>query len=76
MKHNLYKTGDSMSETIARWVFEGGLAICKVCGGAEGSLPTACPGRKMTSVEQDSVYAGKIDFTNGQWVAKTKGDTP
>lgn len=48
---------------------EDGLAHCKVCGGAEGSLPTDCPGRLMTAEEQDEVYAGARDFRAGFWRA-------
>jgi len=48
---------------------EGGLAHCTVCGGAEGSLPTDCPGVRMSYVQQDLVYEGKIDFRVGRgWV--------
>jgi hypothetical protein len=46
------------------------LFLCTVCGGAEASLPTECPGRKMTSMEEDAVQAGKIDFKNGEWTTK------
>jgi len=38
------------------------LSLCKICGGAEGCLPTNCPGRPMTTVEQDLVYNRKLDF--------------
>lgn len=44
-----------------------GCAACHVCRGFEGSLPTECPGRRMTSGEQERVYAGVLDFKNGQW---------
>jgi len=44
------------------------LAVCEVCGGGEGSLPTECPGVKMTGDQQDDVYAGKTDYRDGQWV--------
>lgn len=46
---------------------EDGLAHCKVCGGAEGSLPTECPGARMSEVEEGAVYAGLFDFRNGYW---------
>ena len=39
------------------------LAYCKVCGGAEGSLPTDCPGERMPHELEDRVYAGDIDYT-------------
>jgi hypothetical protein len=48
-------------------ICEGGLIICTVCGGAEGSLPTECPGRQMTEQEADAVYAGRLDFVHGAW---------
>ncbi|MEW6115633.1 MAG: hypothetical protein AB1553_01875 [Nitrospirota bacterium] len=48
-------------------ICDGGLAICKICGGAEGSLPTECPGEKMIAHQDEAVYAGKLDFFNGQW---------
>lgn len=37
----------------------GGLAVCTVCGGAEGSLPTACPGFR---IDDDRVYRGQVDY--------------
>ena len=42
-----------------------GLAYCSVCTGAEGSLPTLCPGRKMTEEEERAVYANELDFNTG-----------
>jgi hypothetical protein len=49
---------------------EDGLAHCMVCGGAESSLPTKCPGRRMTAQEEDMVSDGKWDFV-GHWIAKS-----
>ena len=49
---------------------DGGLFWCSVCHGAEASLPTDCPGRKMTGPEQDAVQAGKLDFKTGVWEQK------
>lgn len=46
---------------------EDGLAHCKVCGGAEASMPTKCPGRQMTGAESDAVQGGTTDFRNGTW---------
>jgi len=48
---------------------EDGLAHCLVCGGAEGSLPTHCPGERMPAELQDAVYAGQVDYVCGHWVA-------
>jgi hypothetical protein len=48
---------------------DGGLATCTVCLGFEGSLPTDCPGAKMTQVQQDLVYEGNLDFRVGRgWI--------
>lgn len=60
MKHQLHKCDDPDCS-----VCEGGLALCEVCGGAEASLPTDCPGRKMTVTEADNVQAGNVDFIDG-----------
>lgn len=45
---------------------EDGLASCTVCGGGESSLPTDCPGRRMTADEMDAVSAGRIQFKSGK----------
>lgn len=45
-----------------------GLADCIVCGGAEGSLPTDCPGLKMSAEARQGVYDKKLDFVKGKWV--------
>lgn len=46
---------------------DGGLALCTVCGGAEGSMPSECPGRSMTHREQELVFSGVTDFYDGSW---------
>lgn len=49
-----------------------GLAYCRVCGGGEGSLPTECPGVRMTLEENQRVYAGALDVVDGQWVLRRR----
>lgn len=53
----------------------GGLALCTVCRGAEGSLPSECPGTEMTREQEEDVYTGKLDFCNGAWVEAPPGAT-
>lgn len=55
---------------------DGGLFACEVCGGLEGGMPTQCPGRKMAAEEIDEVYAGRVDFINGQWYPRTSQYSP
>jgi len=51
----------------------GGLALCTVCGGAEGTLTTECCGRKISTLEEDRIYKdGNLDFQNGHWVSSLK----
>lgn len=50
---------------------EDGLRHCKLCGGAEGSLPTHCPGKRMTDEMEQAVFAGKLDFKGGAWVVRS-----
>lgn len=45
------------------------LFLCSVCGGAEGSLTTDCPGVNMNTETADAVYGGFLDFREGRgWV--------
>jgi len=47
----------------------GGLSMCIVCGGAEGSLTTDCCGRQITEEEVKQIYTlGELDFRAGKWV--------
>ena len=41
---------------------DGGLVSCTVCGGAEGSLPTDCPGYRLSEGIQGEILAGRIDY--------------
>lgn len=45
------------------------LFACAVCGGAEGSLTTNCPGRRVSSEMLDQVYDGWWDYRDarGGW---------
>ena len=51
----------------------GGLFSCTECQGAEGSLTTDCPERRLTPQQQDDVYQGKIDFQIGRGWVKPDG---
>ena len=57
-------------------ICDGGLALCKVCGGAEGSLTTECCGRELTEVTLDAVYGGTLDFKGGVWVGVASPNSP
>ena len=50
-------------------ICDGGLAVCTVCGGAEGSLPSECPGEKMTHNQEQGVYNDGLDYKDGKWVS-------
>lgn len=53
----------------------GRLADCDRCGGAEATLPTHCPGRKLTCEELDAIWTGRIDYDEhrGGWCQKKGG---
>ena len=42
------------------------LFLCAVCGGAEGSLASECPGFKMPADLETAICAGAIDYRNGR----------
>lgn len=46
---------------------DGGLGWCTECDGFEGTLPTHCPGVKMTDEQKESVWRHKLDFVDGKW---------
>lgn len=47
----------------------GGLYACDLCGGAEGTLSTDCPGCATPSVFLPMIADGKLDFrTSEGWV--------
>lgn len=53
---------------------DGGLALCVTCGGAEGSLPTDCPGEPMPELICEEVYGGAVDYRRGRgWVPESAG---
>lgn len=47
---------------------DGGLWACDVCNGLEGSMPSKCPGQKMTAEQRDAVYRGRLDYRDNGWV--------
>jgi hypothetical protein len=65
-KHHLHRCDDEHC-----YPCRGGLALCTICGGAEASMPTDCPGRPMEPYEQDWVQDGSMDYRRkqpGGWV--------
>jgi hypothetical protein len=46
----------------------GGLFSCDVCGAAEGTLPTECPGTPISSEVQRMIYNKAVDYKDGRWV--------
>jgi len=74
MKHIFEEHTDCQVEGCL--ICDGGLAICTVCGLAEGSLTTDCCGYRCAAEMGDSVYNGKKDFVNGQWVDKKSPHAP
>jgi hypothetical protein len=46
---------------------EDGLAHCKVCKCAEGSLALSCPGYPVGIFIEQLIYDGYIDYHKGLW---------
>jgi hypothetical protein len=63
MKHRLHQCNDERC-----YPCENGLSVCEVCGGAEGMLPTECPGQKMTEAVMQAVMDDRVDFRGGLWI--------
>lgn len=55
---------------------DGGLFACTICGSFEGATTSECPGKEMSDGVRDSVYAGKLDYRGGAWIAEPSPHTP
>ena len=49
-------------------ICDGGLFVCKICGAAEGEVPTDCPGEKLGPATLESIFKGDLDYKNGTWI--------
>lgn len=49
-------------------ICRGGLSLCEVCGGAEGTLTTDCPGVPLNRIQEEEVAKQSIDFRDGIWI--------
>jgi len=54
------------------------LAVCSVCGGAEGTLTTDCPGEKVSFERHEEVFETNLDYTDarGWHLAQNDDGTP
>ena len=73
MVNHIYYKCKEPCETIHCNFCDGGLSSCIVCDGAEGSLPSECPGKVMSCKEQELIFDGDLDFRDGKWI-KTEGE--
>ena len=68
MKHQYWTAAECACDKEFCLICVGGLACCKVCHLYEGGLTTDCPGEPSAS-RADDVYAGRLDYREGQgWV--------
>ena len=76
MKHDFETHADHEPETQAcRNICQGGLAACKTCGGAEGTLTTDCSGYKLSISVQENIYLHGLDYKNGSWSKLNEKET-
>lgn len=74
MEHVLYETTDPDVPCVV--LDRSGHVVpmrCKRCGGAEGALPSKCPGRRMTGAELNAVYSGALDYNGKVWTYPRHG---
>lgn len=80
MNHK-YETHDTNYHANDVWaracaICDGGLSICTVCHGLEGSLTTDCPEAGITENQRSEIYGGCLDYRNGAWVQKVSPMCP
>lgn len=68
-EHTFYKCDGSCDGQHCKFC-DGGLSFCTACKGAEGDMPTDCPGEPITESQSSLIYSAKIDYVRGQWVKK------
>lgn len=49
-------------------ICRGDLKYCEQCKGAEASLPTECPGRPLTELQESNLILNKINYINNRWI--------
>ncbi len=57
-------------------ICDGGLAVCAVCRGVEGSLTTDCCGERLEGEALDAIYRGFSNFVGGIWVCGPSTNSP
>ena len=63
MEHTWYKCPGNHED--GGWTCQfcaGDLGLCTKCNGFEGTLPTDCPGHKMTEQLEQAVYKDELDY--------------
>lgn len=48
-------------------ICDGGLRVCVRCGCIEGAWTSECPDYQIRQSRLDEVYAGNLDFVDGEW---------
>ena len=67
MKHLYWTTESCACDDPHCFVCEGGLCLCRYCGGLEGCLTTDCPMVPTDAQTRDRVFRGELDFYEGKW---------
>jgi len=49
---------------------DGGLGLCIICGGLEGSLTSECYGKQLDENILELIYKKGLDFKNDHWTIK------
>ena len=51
---------------------DGGLGVCTVCGGFEGTLTEECCSFPLNEYLQEAIYKGGLNYVKGQWIVVQK----
>lgn len=52
-----------------------GTSFCVNCDCSGKSLPTECPGELVSTILQNDIFDGEIDYIDGKWVSKKQEES-
>lgn len=66
LKHSYYECSPECDDSCCQFC-RGGLGLCTICKGFEGTLTIDCCGFELNSHILEAIYHGGLNYKNGEW---------